>query len=100
MTHTPDTNILERENTVNIEARIHHRHRYCVGHVVRRLDDSRICKQMLCSELWQGTQPQHKPKQCFEDNLKNHLESMSFHNRNEKTYHMIAKPRGKEFMMQ
>ena len=64
ITHTPDTEVLEKANTISIEAHIHRHRLRWVGHVIR-LDDDRIPKQLLYGELSVGSRPQHKPKKRF-----------------------------------
>ena len=72
ITHTSDTEVLKKANTISIEAHIHrHRIRW-VGHVIR-LDDDRIPKQLLYGELSVGSRPQHKPKKRFKDCVKDSL---------------------------
>ena len=66
ITQTPDTEVLEKANTISIETHIH---RHClrwVGHVIWLADD-RIPKQLLYGELSVGSRPQHKPKKRFKD---------------------------------
>ena len=71
-THTPDREVLEKVNTISIEAHIHrHRPRW-VGHVIR-LNNDRIPKQLLYGELSVGSRPQHKPKKRFKDCVKDSL---------------------------
>ena len=70
--HTPDTEALEKANTISIEARIHRHRLRWVGHVIR-LDDDRIPKQLLYGELSVGSRPQHKPKKRFKDCVKDSL---------------------------
>ena len=71
-THTPDTEVLEKANTISIEAHIHRHRLRWVGHVIR-LDDDRIPKQLLYGELSVGSRPQHKPKKRFKDCVKDSL---------------------------
>ena len=66
MTHTPDTDVLEKANTISIEAHFHRHRLRWVGHVIR-LDEDRIPKQLLYGELSFGFRPQHKPKKRFKD---------------------------------
>ncbi|XP_044163874.1 PR domain zinc finger protein 5-like [Acropora millepora] len=44
------------------------------GHVVR-MEDERVPKQLLNSELMTGKRPQHKPKKRFKDCIKNNLKA-------------------------
>ena len=71
-THTPDTEVLEKANTISIEAHIHRHRLRWVGHAIR-LDDDRIPKQLLYGELSVGSRPQHKLKKRFKDCVKNSL---------------------------
>ena len=71
-THTPDTEVLEKANTISIEAHIHRHRLRWVGHVIR-LDEDRIPKQLLYGELSIGSRPQHKPKKRFKDCVKDSL---------------------------
>ena len=72
ITHTPDTEVLEKANTISIEAYIHRHRLRWVGHVIR-LDDDRIPKQLLYGELSVGSRPQRKPKKRFKDCVKDSL---------------------------
>ena len=72
ITHTTDTEVLEKANTISIEAHIHRHRLRWVGHVIR-LDDDRIPKQLLYGELSVGSRPQHKPKKRFKDCVKDSL---------------------------
>ena len=45
ISHTPDTEVLDKANTISIEAHIHQHHLRWVGHVIR-FDDDRIPKQL------------------------------------------------------
>ena len=71
-TYTPDTEVLEKANTISIEAHINRHRLRWVGHVIR-FDDDRIPRQLLYGELSVGSRPQHKPKKrlkyCVKDSL-------------------------------
>ena len=72
ITHTPDTEVLEKANTISIEAHVHRHRLRWVGHVIR-LDDDRIPKQLLYGELSVDSRSQQKPKKRFKDCVKDSL---------------------------
>ena len=73
--HTPDTVVLERANTVSISMRVMKNQMRWAGHVVR-MTVSRLPKQLFYGELSSGKRPSHKPRKRFQDNVKDNLKHM------------------------
>ena len=72
---TPDTEVLERAESLSIRTRLIKIRLRWSGHV-SRLDDCRLPKQVFYGELMDHKRPQHKPKKRYKDCLKNDLKDM------------------------
>ena len=73
--YTPDTVVLERACSINIEKRLILNQMCWVGHVVK-MEDERLPKQLFYGELTRGKRPQYKPRERFKDVLKSNLKEL------------------------
>ena len=67
--HVPTTEVLKKAGLPYIETLLAHSRLKWLGHV-RRMDDSRIPKQLLFGDLELGKRKQHKPRQRWKDVLR------------------------------
>ena len=70
----PDTDILKKAECLSIEAMVMRNWLRWSGHVVR-MEDVRLLKQLFYSELKIGKHPQHGPKRCFTDRVKDDVKA-------------------------
>ena len=84
-----DTEVLNRAGTQSLYPTLQSQHLRWLRHVVR-MDNSRILKQRLYGELYEGTHNIGPPKLCFKDQCKTSMIEFSI---NAANWDMVAQDR-------